>query len=61
MFTLQHEWLQSVYEYLLKGVMPKRCTTSQIWYLAQRHKHLCFKKEYYTNLDKIKDFIEYYN
>lgn len=22
LFTLQHEWLQSVYEYLLEGVMP---------------------------------------
>jgi hypothetical protein len=29
MFTLQLEWLQNVYEYLLEGVMPKRLTTSQ--------------------------------
>ncbi len=29
MFTLQVEWLQSVYEYLLKGVMVKRFTPSQ--------------------------------
>ncbi len=28
MFTLQHEWLQSVYEYLL-GMMLKRFTTFQ--------------------------------
>jgi Uri superfamily endonuclease len=32
MFTLQPEWLQSVYEYLLKGVMPQRLTTSQRQY-----------------------------
>jgi hypothetical protein len=38
MFTLQPEWLQSVYEYLLEGVMLKRCTTSQRQYLAQRAK-----------------------
>ncbi len=29
MFTLQHEWLQSMYEYLLEGVMPNKFTTSQ--------------------------------
>ncbi len=29
MFTLQLEWLQSVYEYLLKGVVLERFTTSQ--------------------------------
>jgi hypothetical protein len=29
LFTLQPEWLQNVYEYLLEGVMPKRFTTSQ--------------------------------
>jgi len=29
LFTLQVEWLQSVYEYLLKGVMVKRFTPSQ--------------------------------
>jgi hypothetical protein len=29
LFTLQLEWLQSVYEYLLKGVMLKRLTTSK--------------------------------
>ncbi len=28
LFILQLEWLQSVYEYLLKRVMPKRLTTS---------------------------------
>ncbi len=38
MFTLQPKWLQSVYEYLLKGVMLKRFTTSQRKYLAQRAK-----------------------
>jgi len=27
-----------VYEYLLEGMMPKRFTTSQRWYLAQRTK-----------------------
>jgi hypothetical protein len=29
MFTLQPQWIQNVYEYLLKGVMPKKLTTSQ--------------------------------
>jgi hypothetical protein len=29
LFTLQPNWLYNVYEYLLKGVMPKRFTTSQ--------------------------------
>ncbi len=56
LFTLQPQWLQSVYEYLSKGVTPKRLITSQRQYLD----HLCFK-EYYTNLDKITGFVEYYN
>ncbi len=34
-FTLQPEWLQNVYEYLLEGVMPERFITSQRQYLAQ--------------------------
>jgi hypothetical protein len=34
LFTLQLEWLQSVYEYLLKGLMPKILPTSQRQYLA---------------------------
>jgi hypothetical protein len=29
LFTLQPEWLQNVYEYLLKGVMLERFITSQ--------------------------------
>ncbi len=29
LFTLQLEWLQSVYEYLLEGVMLERFITSQ--------------------------------
>jgi Uri superfamily endonuclease len=29
LFTLQPKWLQNVYEYLLKGVMLERLTTSQ--------------------------------
>ncbi len=29
MFTLQPEWLYNVYEYLLKGMMPKRVMTAQ--------------------------------
>jgi hypothetical protein len=29
LLTLQLEWLQSVYEYLLERVRPKRFTTSQ--------------------------------
>ncbi len=38
LFTLQLEWLQNVYEYLLEGMMPKRFNTSQRQYLAQRAK-----------------------
>ncbi len=38
MFTLQHEWLLNVYDYLLEGMMPKRFTTSQRQYLAQKAK-----------------------
>ncbi len=34
LFTLQPKWLDNVYEYLLKGVMPKRLTTSQRRYCA---------------------------
>jgi len=44
LFTLQLEWLQSVYEYLLKGVMPKRFSTSQRQYLARRTKPFVFQK-----------------
>ncbi len=29
LFILQLEWLQNVYDYLLKGMMPKRFTISQ--------------------------------
>ncbi len=38
LFTLQPQWLQNVYEYLLEGLMPKRLTTSQRQYLAQKAK-----------------------
>jgi hypothetical protein len=38
MFTLQLEWLQNMYEYLLERVMPERRTTSQRQYLAQKAK-----------------------
>jgi hypothetical protein len=38
MFTLQFEWLQSVYEYLLKRVTPERFITSQKQYLVQKAK-----------------------
>ncbi len=34
LFTLQLEWLQNVYEYLLKGVILDIFTTSQIYYLV---------------------------
>jgi hypothetical protein len=44
LFTLQLEWLQSVYEYLLEGVMPEILTTSQRKYLAQRAKPFVLKK-----------------
>jgi hypothetical protein len=38
LFTLQLEWLQSVYEYALKGMMLEKFITSQKQYLAQRVK-----------------------
>jgi hypothetical protein len=38
MFTLQPEWLQNVYEYLLKEMMLERFITSQRQYLIQRVK-----------------------
>jgi hypothetical protein len=44
MFILQPKWLQSVYEYLLKGVMPERFTTSQRQYLAKKAKPFVFQK-----------------
>jgi hypothetical protein len=44
LFTLQPKWLHSVYDYLLKGVMPKRFTTSQRQYLAERAKPFVFQK-----------------
>ncbi len=44
MFTLQPKWLQSVYKYLLKGVMPKKITTSKRQYLAQRAKPFVFQE-----------------
>ncbi len=50
-----------MYEYLLEGVMPKRLTTSQRQYLAQWANHLCFKKEYCIDLDKITCFVKFYN
>jgi hypothetical protein len=36
LFTLQSEWLQNVYEYLLKGMMPKILTTSQRQYFNRK-------------------------
>jgi hypothetical protein len=45
LFTLRLEWLQSVYENLLKGVMLKRFTTSQKKKLAQRAKPFVLQKE----------------
>ncbi len=60
-FTLQLEWLQSVYEYLLEGVMPQRLTTSQRQCLAKGLNHLCFKNKYYTYSDKITSFVEFCN
>jgi hypothetical protein len=44
MFTLQPQCLQSVYEYILKGVMPKRFTTSQRQYFAQSTKPFVLQK-----------------
>jgi hypothetical protein len=38
MFTLQHEWLQNVYEYPLKGVVLEIFTTPQRQNLTQRVK-----------------------
>jgi hypothetical protein len=44
MFTLQPEWLQSVYEYLLEGVIPKRFMTSKRQYLSQKAKPYVFQE-----------------
>jgi hypothetical protein len=38
LFTLQSKWLQNVYDYVSKWMMPKIFTTSQRQYLAQRTK-----------------------
>jgi hypothetical protein len=43
LFTQQPKWSQSVYGYLLEGVMLARLTTSQRQYLAQRTKPFVFK------------------
>ncbi len=48
MFTLQLEWLQSVYEYIL----------GMIYSFLN---HLCFKKEYWINSNKITGFVEFCN
>ncbi len=56
MFTLQPQWLQSVHDYMLKGIMPKILTTSQRQYLARKLNHLCYKMEYFIDLDKIIGF-----
>jgi hypothetical protein len=45
MFTLQPEWLRSVYKYLFKGVMRERLTTSQRQYLTQRAKPFMLQKQ----------------
>ncbi len=44
MFTLQPKWLLSVYEYISKGVMLERFTTSQKQYVAQRVKPFVLQK-----------------
>jgi hypothetical protein len=36
LFTLQPKWLQSVYEYLLEGMMLERLATSQRQYLLKQ-------------------------
>ncbi len=41
LFTLQLQWLQNVYEYLLEGMMLEKFATSQREYLAQRAKLMC--------------------
>jgi hypothetical protein len=41
LFTLQLQWLQNVYEYLLEGMMLEKFATSQREYLAQRVKLMC--------------------
>ncbi len=45
LFTLQPEWLQNVYEYLLEKLMLERFTTSQRQYLASRIKPFMLQKE----------------
>jgi hypothetical protein len=47
LFTLQLEWLQNMYEYLLKGVMPERFTTSQRQFLTQGAKPFVLQKVMY--------------
>jgi hypothetical protein len=44
LFTLQLEWLHSVYEYLLKRVMPKKIFYIPRQYLAQRTKPFVLQK-----------------
>jgi hypothetical protein len=44
LFTLQPEWLQSVYEYLIEIVMLERLTTSQKQYLAQKANSIVLQK-----------------
>jgi hypothetical protein len=61
LFTLQPEWVQSVYDYMLKRIMPKIFTFSckHIWF--KKLNHLCYKVEYFANLDKKIGFVISYN
>jgi hypothetical protein len=45
MFILQLKWLQILYDYLTKGMMLERFTTSQQQYLVQRVKLFVIQNE----------------
>jgi hypothetical protein len=61
LFTLQLEWLQNVYEYLLKGVTIKIFTTSQRQYLTQRAKPFVFQEGVLYEFGQDNKFVEFCN
>ncbi len=56
LFTLQHEWLRNVFEYLSKGVMLERYTTSQRQYLAQKVKPFIFEDGVFYQFGQVNRF-----
>jgi hypothetical protein len=63
LFTLYPKWLQNVYDYMLKGIMLERFNISlcrnNIWF--KELSHLCYKMEYFIDLDKTIGFVMFYN